>query len=268
MANVFGILTAITLAFAAFVALKNKAAYESVIAETVTGRENLAKAEVRLKAAEEILEKLPVQRAAVDAEVAQLIAVETKKKAENDATKVQIDAKAAKIAENKQKLDEIREKTQKVGDLKELASKMRATSAELEELSQSIATAEAEVANLTAQNTSSEAQIGKAKTLLEAFASGNSLPTLQTRIRSIYPNWGFVTLASGNNAGVVNNSSLDVVRDDQVICKLLVTAVESTSASASIVPDSMKDDITLMVGDLVVPGAKATAEKAVKAGAN
>ena len=146
--------------------------------------------------------------------------------------------------------------------------KMRATSAELEELSQSIATAEAEVANLTAQNSSSEAQVGKAKMFLEAFASGNSLPTLQTRIRSIYPNWGFVTLASGNNAGVVNNSSLDVVRDDQVICKLLVTAVESTSASASIVPDSMKDDITLMVGDLVVPGARATAEKAVKAGAN
>jgi len=77
---------------------------------------------------------------------------------------------------------------------------------------------------------------------------------LKTRIRSIYPNWGFVTLAAGNNAGVVANSSLDVVRDGETVAKLLVTAVESSSASASIVPDSLAPDVTLSVGDQVIPG--------------
>lgn len=64
-----------------------------------------------------------------------------------------------------------------------------------------------------------------------------------------------MTLASGNNAGVVANSTLEVVRDDQTIAKLLVTAVESTTSSASIVPDSIAADVTLMVGDRVVAAA-------------
>ena len=257
MANVFGILTAITLALAAFIAFKNKAAYESTISETGTQRETLAKSEARLAAALEVLADLPVQRAAVDAEVEQLTATETKKKSENEAAKAQIGDKTSKIAANKTRLDEIREKTQKTGDLKELASKMRATNAELEELGQSIATSEAELANLTAQNAASDAQVAEARGNFEIIASGQSLPTLQTRIRSIYPNWGFVTLASGNNAGVVTNSTLNVVRDSQVIASLLVTAVESNSSSATIIPDSLASDVTLMVGDQVVPGGKA-----------
>ena len=74
-----------------------------------------------------------------------------------------MDATTAKIAANKEKLDGIREKTSKIGDLKELSSKMRATNGELEELTQSIAAAEAKLANLTAQNSSTETQINDGK---------------------------------------------------------------------------------------------------------
>ena len=119
--------------------------------------------------------------------------------------------------------------------------------------------AEAKLSDLNAQNSASGAQVGVAKTKFENFTSGQSLASLQTRIRSIYPNWGFVTLASGNNAGVVANSTLNVVRDGEVIAKLLVTAVESSTASASIVPDSLASDVTLAVGDRVEPGQKAPA---------
>ena len=66
-----------------------------------------------------------------------------------------------------------------------------------------------------------------------------------------------MTLASGNNAGVVTNSTLSVVRGGEAIAKLLVTAVESGSASASIVPDSLAPDVTLMVGDQVIHGQAA-----------
>ena len=65
-----------------------------------------------------------------------------------------------------------------------------------------------------------------------------------------------MTLAAGNHAGVVTNSILNVVRNGETIASLLVTAVESSSASASIVPDSLASDVTLMVGDRVVPGTK------------
>ena len=138
---------------------------------------------------------------------------------------------------------------------------MRATSGELEELAQSITASEAKLSDLTAQDTALKADIEGAKFKVDTFASGQSLPSLKTRIRSIYPNWGFVTLASGNNAGVMANSTLNVVRDGETIAKLLVTAVEAGSSSASIVPDSLAPDVTLQVGDRVIPGqaaAKAT----------
>jgi hypothetical protein len=131
---------------------------------------------------------------------------------------------------------------------------MRDLGAEREQLGQSIGDNEAKLANLTAENTQAETQATALRVKLDTYASGQSLPTLNTRIRSIYPTWGFVTLAAGNNGGVVTNSTLDVVRDGETIAKLLVTAVESTTSSASIVPDSIAADVTLMVGDRVVPG--------------
>jgi archaellum component FlaG (FlaF/FlaG flagellin family) len=122
---------------------------------------------------------------------------------------------------------------------------------ELEELTQNITDNEASLANLTAQDAATAADAEKRKENLAILASGESLPSLKTSIRSIYPTWGFVTLNAGNNAGVTATSTLDVVRDGAIIAKLLVTSVESRSASASIIPDSIAQDVTLMVGDRV-----------------
>ena len=167
------------------------------------------------------------------------------------------DAKTAKIAANKGKLDEIRE-NEKMGDIDELASKVRTMNAHILELDSSIEGNSSKLSNLTAQDSSTQSQIAAAKTKFENFSGSQSLPNLTTRIRSIYPNWGFVTLAAGNSSGVVTNSTLNVVRGGEVIAKLLVTAVEGSSSSASIVPNSIGEDVTLTVGDQVVPGVKET----------
>ncbi|MEX1115023.1 MAG: hypothetical protein WEB53_07225 [Akkermansiaceae bacterium] len=254
MANVFGILTAIVLALAAFIATKNKAAYETKISETATQKDLLTRSQARLTAAQAVLAALPIERDGVDAEVAKLIENESAETKANEALKADSETKATKLAANKAKLDEIREKTSKTGDIKELASKMNATNQELERLTQSISSSEAKLANLTADNVQTESQIRVARDKFDKFSKGESLPSLSTRIRSIYPNWGFVTLAAGNLAGVVTNSTLNVVRNGEVIAQLLVTAVESNTASASIVPDSLPEDVTLTAGDMVVPG--------------
>ncbi|MEO5712664.1 MAG: hypothetical protein ABIT37_04175 [Luteolibacter sp.] len=258
MANVFGILTAIVLALAAFIATKNKAAYESEITETANQKNILQKSQARLKSDEATLAALPIERAAVDAEVVKLQETEAAEQASNTKLKADSEAKTAKVASNKQKLDDIREKTQKTGNINELASKLKTLNSEIEELSQSVTSTEAKLANLTTQNTQTDAEIKASTDKFGYYSRAESLPSLKTRIRSIYPNWGFVTLASGNGSGVVTNSTLDVVRDGQTIAKLMVTAVESSTASASIVPDSLVPDVTLMVGDKVVPGQKAT----------
>jgi hypothetical protein len=259
MANVFGILTAIVLAASAYIANKNKTAYDAKITATKEKQAVLADTEIKLKVAKATLEELPVERAAVDGEVATLTAQEAAQTKANTALEEVTKTKSAKLAEDKAKLDDFREKSKNTGDIDQLAAKLKTTLGEVEELNQSVTAAEAKLSDLNAQNSASSAQVGTAKTKFENFTGGQSLATLQTRIRSIYPNWGFVTLASGNNAGVVANSTLNVIRDGEVIAKLLVTAVESSTASASIVPDSLSSDVTLAVGDRVVPGVKAQA---------
>jgi hypothetical protein len=259
MANVFGIITTIVLLLAGFVAYKNKAAYENEISVTASEKDKLAVSQKRFNTAKDDLAMTIADRTDVEAEIAKLTDEEAAQKKANADFVSQRDSKTAQTASNKEKLDEIREKTAQVGDLKELAAKMRSANAELEELSQEISAADAKLANLTAQNNQAESQLNAMKKKFETISSGQSLPTLNTRIRSIYPSWGFVTLATGNSGGVVTNSTLDVVRDGSTIAKLLVTAVERNSASASIIPDSIAQDVTLMVGDRVIPAQAAAA---------
>lgn len=258
MSNVFGILTAIVLALSAFVAFKNKTAYQDDLARTEDQHQKLKKSQKQLAAHQTELEGLPPQITEVDDEVEKLTGEEATLTKTNEGLSTQVKAKTDKIAADKAQLDTIREKTNKIGNVSELAAKMKAANDKIEELKQSIAGDEAKLANLTAQSTAAEAQISSTKTKFEDFSASRSLPSLNTRIRSIYPNWGFVTLGAGNNAGVATGSTLDVVRGDTVVAKLLVTGVEATTASATIVPDSIADDSTLMVGDRVVPGLKET----------
>ena len=253
MANVFGILTLLVLLISGFVALKNKERYEMEISETNTQKSNLAMSQERFEKARSDLADTIAKRNEVDAEVVTLTENEATQRKTNDDLKQQIEVKTRKVASNKEQLDDIRDKTAKIGDLKQLASKMRATNAELEELAQNITSTEASLANLNAQNTQTEEQANALKRKFEIISSGKSLPTLDTRIRSIYPTWGFVTLAAGNNSGVVTNSILDVVRGDTTVARLLVTAVERGTSSASIIPESVAQDTVLMVGDRVIP---------------
>lgn len=252
MANILGIFTAIILAVAAFVAMKNKARLEDEISNRDTEERSLAQSKDRLTAAQAVLDALPIERAGVDEQFAAKSEEEAKLQEANAKMKAEIESKTATIEANKAQLDTIREKIAKVGEIRDLADKMKAMRVELEELAQSITDEEASLANLTAQNTATQADAKKRKDELELLGKGKSLPSLNTSIRSIYPTWGFVTLNDGNNAGVNTNSTLDVVRDGETIARLLVTAVESRSASATIIPDSIAQDVTLMVGDRVV----------------
>jgi predicted nucleic acid-binding Zn-ribbon protein len=257
MANVFGILTALVLALAALVAYKNKAAYELKIEDKNKQKEVSVTAEARLKAANVELQALPEQIKEIDTDVEKLTGTEGSLQKSNVTLKEATDAQEAKVAANKEKLDTVRANLDKSGDLDSLAAKLRTTASEIEDLGQSISVSEAKLANIAAQASSSDSQLVSAKTKFENFSSGQSVATLKTRIRTIYPNWGFVTLASGNNAGVVTNSTLNVVRSGSTIAKLLVTAVESSTSSASIVPDSLGSEVTLMVGDRVEAEIKA-----------
>lgn len=258
MSKIFGTLTLIVLAIACFIGLKNKNAYQAEIVKRQEVEAALAKTEARKNAAIKDRDETKGEKEAVLAEIPK---VETQRddqqKANDELTKAK-DAKAAEAEGNKAKLDQAREKTNSLGTIEELAGKMGTLINESKTLDDSVAGSELKLASLTTENARAESQVAEQRRQSEMRSKGESFPTLRTRVSAVYPNWGFVTLASGNTAGVIMNSTLDVVRNDEVIAKLLVTAVERNSSSASIIPDTMKEDVTLSAGDLVVPGVKVT----------
>jgi hypothetical protein len=253
MTNILGPITMIILMLAGYIAFQNKKAYEAEIVETNQQKDMLAIQRDRLQKAVDDLAATTAMRIETQEKNVELTATEAAQRQKNEDLKSLITSKTRETETNKQQLDEIREKTAKIGDLRELASKMRATKAELTELSQNIEGNENRLDQLTNENRQTEGRIGGMRDMFDTFAKSNSLPSLNTRIRSIYPTWGFVTLSSGNDGGVAMNSTLDVVRDGTTIAKLLVSAVERNTASANIIPDSISQDVTLMVGDRVIP---------------
>jgi len=253
MAKVFGILTALILASSAFVAFKNGEKHQIEITNRQEEQKRLAVTERRLAAAKKDLAETTQSRIETETTVVRLTKDKFSQDKLNVDLKAQIDTKVAEVAANKEQLDTLKKKLEGLPNIESLAGIMKARRAELEELASTIAAAEATLANLTAESAHLDVVNANYREMATWPAAKKSNPALKTRIGAIYSNWGFVTLASGNVAGVITSSNLDVVRDGETIAKLVVTAVEAGTASASIVPDSVKADTVLMVGDSVVP---------------
>ncbi|MGC4014475.1 MAG: hypothetical protein QM755_08180 [Luteolibacter sp.] len=252
MAKTFGILTAIVLLVSAFVGFKNKEKYDAEIRDRQEAEKKLDASQHRLKVAQDNLKETTAKRKDTEAHVASLNSEKTNLAEANAKLKSEIDEKTAKSDANKAKLTELKEKLENVGDLATLGPKLKATNAEIIELGRNIDNTTASLANLTAESGRLDKVIENFRSVSALYPAKKSNPALKTRISAIYPNWGFVTLSAGNAGGVITNSTLDVVRDGETIAKLQVTAAEGGTSSASIVPESVKADTVLMVGDSVV----------------
>ncbi|MFT3991037.1 MAG: hypothetical protein QM680_06460 [Luteolibacter sp.] len=256
MANILGISTAAVLGLSAFVAYKNKEAYAGELDKDTAATAALEKNKTTLADKESELAVLPNDLAAVETETAELKKQEEDLKKSVDEQKALKDAKTTSIEANKAKLNAIREQSGQLGDVKDLVDQLKAVDQEQEALTEQVSSAEARLANLTSQSSQAQKNAEFVKAELDRVANNESASSLKTSVRSYYPAWGFVTLSSGSKSGVVAKSTLDVVRDGQTIAKLLVTTVETSSASASVIPDTMAPDVTLEVGDSVIPGTK------------
>lgn len=254
--KIFGTLTLIALAVACFIGLKNKTAYQNEIAARQEVEDKLGKSKARLEKAIKDRDETAAADDAMKAEIPKVQAQKDEQEKINNELTAEKTAKTTEAEGNKAKLDAAREKTQALGNIKDLASKMGSMIAEVKSLEDQVRESETKLASLTAENSGVEARVAKQREDAEKRSKGESLPELRTYISAVYPSWGFVTLGAGNTSGVIANSTLDVVRDDEVIAKLLVTAVERNTASASIIPDTVKAEVTLMAGDRVVPGVK------------
>ena len=252
MATTFSALTFLVLSISAFVAYKNNERMKFEIEEKNTALTNLKINQDELKSRQGSLEELRIEIPRIQEDKRLALEEGAKLQDINKKLKTDLESKTRKIASNDREYDETKNALLLVGEPTELISNAKDKRIELQELEVVISNKESNLANLNSENTAAEDLGRRKKENLDIISRGDSLPTMKTKIRHIYSNWGFVTLANGYQSGVTGGSSLDIVRDDKVIGKLLVSAVERSSASASIVPDSITEDITLRVGDQVV----------------
>ncbi len=259
MAKIFGILTTVVLLMSLFVASKNKSRYEDEIVRVIAEKDRLAVSQERLATAQTKLSQLEAEIPVVRQETSELVAQGEEQRATNSRLESELQTKSANVARNREQIALLQERIGSFGNLENLKQSLRSLQEELQALNDpesGIPALDERLEQLATQATQMEADNTVATNILEGYARGESRPGMNTRIRSLYPNWGFVTLASGGISGIAGNSTMDVIRDNQIIAKLQVTAVEPNSATATIIPGSLVDDVTLSVGDTVVPGTR------------
>jgi hypothetical protein len=179
----------------------------------------------------------------------------------NKDIEAKITAGEAKITANQQQIDDMENRLKETGDIETLVADLKSDQAEIERLDAGIEENQAKLANLTSEIRRTDGVIGDFRNVERSHSNKESYFS-RARIRSVFGNWGLVTLSAGNTAGVVQGSVLNVVRDGEVVAKLRVSAVEASSAAADIIPDSLAPDTVLMVGDTVVPAKKEDAAPA------
>lgn len=250
MQTTLGILTALALAVSAFLGYKNMEQYKDQIqvrqAEE-SKRDNVLrpKLEKTLKERDDTKTAKEEQQKAAAAKAEEVVAQQKKL----DDLKKEIASKEDQVREQKASIDALADQLKELGDVSELATKMRRMNEELVQLQSDIDQTTTKLNNLIAEKNRTAGVIASYEEE-NAWRNANlSNPKLDTRISAIYESYGFVTLPVGNTAGVVGGSSLDVVRDGEVIAKLLVKTVEASTAAAEVIPGSLRADTVLMVGD-------------------
>ncbi len=274
MANVFAILTAIVLAVSAFLAYKNYEAYSSddpvapgIIQQRQEQEDSRAKQQRRLTDLQDELKTTNESRVGTEKTAGERAVALKEQEKKNEELKAKIAENERKITENKDKIADMEDRLKETGDIKDLVSELKRLKTEIAQREAGIDEDTAKMANLTANIKGTQAIIDDFKTEQSNHVNKISY-CRETRIRSVFGSWGFVTLSKGNNGGVVQGSYLDVVRDGDTIAKLYVTAVETTGAAAEVVPDSLRKDTVLMVGDNVEPAQKEAAGPAPAKGAS
>lgn len=254
MANVFAILSALALAAAAFLAMKNKEAYVTEIDSRKNEEKRLATSTARLADLQTQFNDTETERKSAEEATVGLRETEAAQVKKNKVVEDDIASKKTETDGNASKISEIEDQLKEVGNIEELVGKVKRTAAEVERLTGEIASNDATLADLTSEKTRTEGVIAKYREVDGNYSNRRSFFS-SSRISSIFPAYGFVTLPIGNSSGVVSGSSLDVTRDGAVVAKLRVTSVEAGRCAAAIVPDSLAEDTVLMVGDRVVPSA-------------
>ena len=253
MANTFGILAALILAFSAFVAHKNKEEFEK---QKLATEAESARKDRNQKTFEGLItdidgltqEKIDANKERDDFQVKldEQIKVNETILADSKSKQSELDSVTASLKEKKDTLVEL-------GEIKELAPKIERLKSSITELEDQVAILTAGNSRLNGEKTSTANSSNSASEELSRINSGKSDPAMKTKIRSYDPSLGIVTLSGGMSVGVIGGSKVKVMREGEKIADMNVTAVSANSATADIIRATLAEGENVSVGDTVVP---------------
>jgi hypothetical protein len=249
---IFGGLTAAVIALSIWMGFKNNDEFEKQV--------NLnERAERQLKAGQSDYANLVTKRDDTVESKEALIEEGTQQSANMDAVQKEVDeieasipAKEKLVAANEAQIKVNNDVLSGLPDPDVLVPQITATKNKIAQLKSDIESDEVSLADLQQRDDNVVALVSSKRSLSDSQSSGKSLASLSTSVQSVYRNWGFVTINGGNAHGVVPGSTLDVLRNGEVVAKLKVTAVEQNRAAADIVPDALPVTVALRSGDRVV----------------
>jgi len=253
MVNTLGILTAIVLAFSAFVALKNKELFEKAVIDTEQQKTDKKSLTSTYNGLVEDINELEAIREKAEASRDDLRSEVKKQTEANGAVESQIKTNETELASTKAEVADAQGKLKELGDLEELAPKIERLQASIAELKEQVATLNTEIERLRGEKSSTSQVLVAAKTKQSQITSGQSFPTMKTTIRSIDRRLGIVTLAAGIRSGVIGGSRVAVIRAGEKIAELNVKAVSANLATADVVQSSLQEGVDVAPGDIVIP---------------
>lgn len=255
MANTLAIVAAFVLAIAGLFAFKTNTALEERAEEVSNSQAKHQGLMASLKSLGDEITTLEGETTTTNERAAGA-------EAEEQTAQQSLQTLQAELAKTQQEVDSQRNsvetaqaKLDQAGDVRELAPKVAGLTTSIAELEDQIATAESRFSALRQEVTASSERAEALKTRQTEQSSGKTDEDLRASLISVYSDAGFVIVSGGDAAGIAANSKLDVVRGDQVVATLLVTAVEPNRAAASILPDTVAEGIVLRGGDVVVASA-------------
>ncbi len=247
------ILALLILCTAGFVFSKNKTAYKLEIENRIQQQAYLEESKKRLKKAQDEYDATVAEDEREQQRIAELATEENEQKDIMAKLERDLRDREDELRFFRNNPDMVNEWLDKVRIAENSMDEIKVLDKDIKQINTMISERETNLANLTDKDNGLKQNIANLKEHISSRSDGRSIESLKTKIRAVYNSWGFVTLSDGDKKGVVLNSTLDVVREDEVIAKLLVTIVEQDSASANIVPGSMAPDTFLMIGDTVRP---------------
>ncbi len=262
MANIASGIAAVLLALSAFYAYKNKEAVATLNDEIVAQESKIAKNKDNLADVQNENGLASEELVTVTADTETLSAELETAQTEDQELTAQITSKKEQVEANFEKISEARKGTDGLDSVDDLLLTVTSNEDELELLQNEIANNQAKLSLLQKSVESKKVQLADLRARKASTSEFRSLDTLNTSIRVAMNRHGFVILNGGDNAGIVANSPLNVVRGGEVVAKLKVTTVEASTAAASVIPDSKSDDVILRSGDRVVSSAPEVAVSA------